>query len=78
LHGPFVVSFEDDGADKPGDRSLIGEDADGFYAVLDLAIEAFEWVVELILAQRSFGNVSRVHLSVRCHLEHPDIWTQVI
>ena len=44
LHGPFVVLFEEDGADEPGYGGLVGEDSDDLSATLDLAVEAFERV----------------------------------
>src|SRR3954471_5480424 len=44
LHGPFVVLFEQDCADEPGDGGFVGEDADDVGAALDLAVEALERV----------------------------------
>jgi len=44
LDGPFVVLFEQDRADEPGDGGLVGEDADDLGAALDLAVEALERV----------------------------------
>jgi hypothetical protein len=38
LHRPFVVLFEEDGADQPGDGRLVWEDADDLGAALDLAV----------------------------------------
>jgi hypothetical protein len=43
-HGPFVVGFDHDGGDEPGDRGVVREDADDFGAALDLGVEAFEGV----------------------------------
>ena len=42
LDGPFVVLFEQDGADEADDGGLVGEDADDLGAPLDLAVEALE------------------------------------
>jgi len=44
LDGPFVVLFEEQGADEANGGSLVGEDADDVLASLDLAIETLEWV----------------------------------
>jgi len=38
LDRPFVVLFEQDGADQAGNGLLIGEDADNLGAALDLAV----------------------------------------
>jgi hypothetical protein len=38
LHGPIIVLLEQDGADRAGNGSLVGEDADDVGAPLDLAI----------------------------------------
>src|SRR5271165_32094 len=45
LDGPFVVLFEQDGADQPDDGVVVGEDADDVGPALDLAVESFETVV---------------------------------
>ena len=47
LDGPFVILFEQDRADKPDDRVLVGEDADHFGAPLDLAVETLERIATL-------------------------------
>ena len=39
LNRPLIVLFEQQRADEPGDRILIGEDADDVGTPLDLAIE---------------------------------------
>jgi hypothetical protein len=44
LHRPFVVLFQEDGADQSGDGGLVGENADDLGAALDLAVEAFEGI----------------------------------
>ena len=42
--GPFVVLFDHDGGDEPGDRSIVGEDPDDFGAAFDLAVDPLEGV----------------------------------
>ena len=44
LDGPFIVLFEQDGADETRDRVFIGKDADDLGSAFDLAVEAFERV----------------------------------
>ena len=44
LDRPLVILLEQDGADEPGDSSLIRKDANDLGPALDLAVEAFEWV----------------------------------
>ena len=40
LYRPFIVLFQQDGADESDDRVLVWEDADNFCAAFDFAIEA--------------------------------------
>src|SRR5918993_681795 len=42
LNGPFIVLFEEQCADEPGDGVFVGKDADDISASLDLPVEAFE------------------------------------
>jgi hypothetical protein len=42
LDGPFVVLFQEDGADQPCDRRVVWEDADDIGPAFDLAVEPFE------------------------------------
>jgi hypothetical protein len=42
LHGPFIVLFEQDGADETHDGVLVGEDTHDICASLDLAVEALD------------------------------------
>ena len=42
LDSPFVVLFEEQGADQARHCVFVGEDADNLAAALDLAVEAFE------------------------------------
>ena len=44
LDGPFVVLFEEDGADQPNNGLVVGKDAHDLGSALDLAVEAFESV----------------------------------
>jgi hypothetical protein len=44
LDRPFIVLFEQDGADEAGDGGFIGEDANNLGTALDLAVEPFERV----------------------------------
>ena len=44
LDGPFVVLLQEDGADEPDDRVVVGEDADDLGPPFDLAVEPFEAV----------------------------------
>ena len=44
LDRPFVVLFQEDGADEPDDRFVVGKDADDLGPALDLAVEPFEAV----------------------------------
>ena len=64
LDGPFVVLFEQEGADEADDGVLVGEDADDVGAPLDLAVEALDRVgrVQLgavLLAGRSCRRARR-------------------
>ena len=42
LDSPFVVLFEQNGADEAGDGVVVGEDADDLGASLDFAVEAVD------------------------------------
>ena len=44
LRRPFVILFQQDGADEPDDGVLVGEDADHLGPPFDLAVEAFNRV----------------------------------
>jgi hypothetical protein len=44
LDGPFIVLFEQDGADEAGDGGFVGEDADDVGAPLDLADQPLDGV----------------------------------
>ena len=57
LDGPFVVSFEEDRADEPEDRLVIGKDADDLGAALDLAVSRSRPLVEWIFNQRPVGKL---------------------
>ena len=50
LDSPFIVLFEQDGADEPGDGCFVGEDADDLGSALDLAVEALLSMTEQIPA----------------------------
>lgn len=39
LDSPFIILFEEDGADELGDRRFVGEEADDLRPALDLAVE---------------------------------------
>jgi len=57
LDRPFIVLFEEDGADEPDQRSLVREDADDLGSALDLAIEALSsGLVEWSLTRCSRGK----------------------
>ena len=56
LHGPFIILFEQQGADETNDGSLVGEDADNVAATLDLAVEAFERVGAVYLGAMLSGK----------------------
>ena len=57
LNCPFIVLFEQKGADETGYGLLVGEDTDGIGASLDLAVEAFDRVVLWSLARCSLGKL---------------------
>jgi hypothetical protein len=57
LNGPFIVLFEQDGADQSDDGIPVGEDADDIGAPLDLAVDALERVVEGSLARCGAGKL---------------------
>lgn len=42
LHGPFVVLFEQEGADQAVDGGFVGEEADDVGTALDFCIEALD------------------------------------
>ena len=42
LNGPFVILFEQDGAEERGDGIFVAKDAENVGPSLDLAIEPFE------------------------------------
>lgn len=42
MDGPFVVLFEQDGADEVGDAGFVGKDADDRGAALDLAVKTLQ------------------------------------
>src|ERR1700748_2173716 len=42
LDNPFIVLLQEDCADEPADRRLIGKDADDFGSPLDLAVETLD------------------------------------
>ena len=44
LDGPFVVLFEEDGADEPHEGVVVGEDAHDAGPAFDFLVEAFEHV----------------------------------
>jgi hypothetical protein len=44
LHGPFIVLFEQDGADETHNGVLVGEDTHDIRAPLDLAVEALDGI----------------------------------
>jgi len=44
LDGPFIILFEQNGADEACDGGLVGEDADDLGAALDLAFQSLERV----------------------------------
>jgi hypothetical protein len=48
LNRPFIVLFEQDGADEAGDGVFVGEDADDFGAPFDLTVEPLDRGPELI------------------------------
>lgn len=56
-HGPFVVLFEQDGADQPHDRCLVGVNADDVGAALDLLVEPLERVGGVQLAAQLLGAI---------------------
>ena len=45
LDRPFIILFQQDGADEACNRFFIGEDADDVGAPLDLAIEALDRII---------------------------------
>jgi hypothetical protein len=45
LNRPFIVLFEQQRADETGYGLLVGEDTDDIRASLDLAVEAFNWIL---------------------------------
>jgi hypothetical protein len=57
LHCPFVVLFEQDGADEAGDGVFIGEDANDVGAALDLAVEALDGLVEWSFGRCAAGKL---------------------
>jgi hypothetical protein len=44
LHGPFIVLFEQNGADQSGDRVFVGEDTHDIGAPLDLTVEPLDGI----------------------------------
>ena len=56
LDCPFIVLFEEDGADQPGDGSFIGEDADDVGAPFDFAVEPFDRIVAVDLGAVFLGE----------------------
>ena len=57
MDGPFVVLFEQDGADKAGNGGFVGEDADDLGAALDLAVEAFDGIGGVQLGEMLWGEL---------------------
>jgi hypothetical protein len=57
LDGPFVVLFEQHGADEADDGVLVREDADDVGAPLDLAVEALDRVGECAAWPDASGKV---------------------
>lgn len=54
---PFVVLFQEDGADQAGDGRLVREDADDLGTALDLAVDAFERIGLWIFGRWSLGKL---------------------
>ena len=56
LDCPFVVLFDQDGADQAGDGILVGKDADDVGSPLDPAMKAFERVGRMQLGSARRGG----------------------
>ena len=56
LDGPFVILFEQQGADEADDGGLVGEDADDLAAPLDFPVQAFERVCAVDLGAMLGGK----------------------
>ena len=69
LDGPFIVLFEQDGADEAGDGGLVREDADDLGAPLDLAVEALQRVGAVQLGTM-LGGEAHVGQHIRLGVIH--------
>lgn len=43
LDSPFIILFEQDGADHAGDRGLVGTDSGDLGAALDITVQGLQW-----------------------------------
>ena len=53
---PFVILFQQDCPDQPGDGGFVGEEADDLDAALELAVEAFDGVGAVNLPGAPWGR----------------------
>ena len=82
LNRAFVVLFQKDRAHVAEDGCFVGEDRDGIGALLDLAIEALDWIIRVDRRQvvfREDGVGEDVLLGFIHEIsEFPDFWAQLV